>query len=229
MKKSLLIFVLLGCLVLPASSVSAAVPGTLPGFSVFVSSVADGQAKIVSGVYVPGTLALRVVQQRGDDPESVLRIRGVATQFGLAAHNHVIGLLAHDDLAGAFFSYLEMGQEVRNVYGDGRVEYYQINRLDRFKAPQPGSQNGNYVELSSIITYTALDFFTMFYNGVAHVSFQTCILHDGKLSWGRSFATVMPVFSINLPNSQSLAGQTGQNLIKPANMFHLPFGGMVFG
>jgi hypothetical protein len=135
LKKSLLILTLLTCLVLPAQSVSAVGAGTLPEFSVFVASVTNGQAKIVRGVYAPGTLALPVMQQLSDDPESVLRIGGVATQFGLAARNHVIGLLAHDDLAGAFFASLKMGQEVRIVYGDVRVDYYKINRLARFKAP----------------------------------------------------------------------------------------------
>jgi hypothetical protein len=228
LRKSLLIFALLTCLVIQAQSVSAAGGGTLPVFSVFVSSVTNGQPKIVRGVYVPGTLALQVMQQPENDPGSVLHIEGVATQFGLAARNHVIGLLAHDDLAGAFFSSLKIGQEVRIVYGDGRVGYYRINRLARFKAPQTASQNGNYVDLSSNITYTDQDLFTMFYTGDAHVTFQTCILQDGNLSWGRLFVTAGPVFSICLRQYQSLTRQTGQDFIKAGDMFRLPFGDLGF-
>jgi len=53
--------------------------------------VVNGQAKEVRGVYVPGILALRVLQQPQGDPGLVLRVDGVATQFRLAARNRVIG------------------------------------------------------------------------------------------------------------------------------------------
>jgi hypothetical protein len=228
LKKLLLIFALLTCLVLPAQSVSAVGAETLPEFSVFVGSVNNGQAKIVHGVYVPGTLVLRVMQQLSDDPESVFRIDGVVTQFGLAARNHVIGLLAHDDLAGAFYSRLKMGQEVSIVYGGGRVGYYKINRLARFKAPQPTIRNGNYVDLSSNITYTAQDLFTMVYNGETHVTFQTCIFRDGNLSWGRLFVTAVPVISIGFQEYQLLSRQTGQDFINAGAMIRLPFGDLGF-
>ena len=199
LKNSLLIFALLICLVLLAPSVSAASAGTLPKFSVFEGSVTNGQEINVRGVYVPGTLALWVMQQFLDDPESVLRIGGVATQFELAARNHVIGLLVYDDLAIAYFSSLKMGQEVRIVYGDGRVGYSKINWFARFKASQLLIQNGYYVDLSSNITYTVQDLFTMFYNGDAHVTFQPCIFQDRNLSWGRLFVTAAPVLTISLP------------------------------
>jgi len=79
LKKAVLIFALLACLVLPVPFASAAVAGMLPEFSVFVNSVNNRQPKKVRGVYVPGTLALRVMQQIDDDMESVMRISGVAT------------------------------------------------------------------------------------------------------------------------------------------------------
>ena len=116
-------------IVLPVKSASAAEKGNPPAFSGFIASVVNGQAKEVRGVYVPGTLALRVLQQPQDDPGLVFRVDGVATQFQLAAHNRVIGLLAHNDLAGATFSGLKIGQEVRIIYGNGRVEYYQIMKI----------------------------------------------------------------------------------------------------
>jgi hypothetical protein len=51
LQKSLLLFTLFICLVIPAQSVSAAGGGTLPAFSVFVGSETNGQAKVVRGVY----------------------------------------------------------------------------------------------------------------------------------------------------------------------------------
>ncbi|MGD0750791.1 MAG: hypothetical protein ABSA23_05215 [Anaerolineales bacterium] len=171
---------------------------------------------------------MRVMQQPRNDPGSVLHIDGVAPQFESADRNHVIGLLAHNDLAGAFFSSLKIGQEVRIVYGDGRVGYYKINRIARFKAPQPDNKNENYVELSSNIIYSAQDLFTIFYNGDAHVTFQTCILQDGNSGWGRLFVTAIPVFSISLWEYQSLTRQTGQDFMKAGEMLRPLFGDLGF-
>ncbi len=202
-QKTFVAFALLIGLVLPLRSASAAGGEALPAFSGFVATVMDGETNVVRGVYVPGVLALRVMQQPADDPESVLRMDGVVTQFGEAALNHVIGLLAHDDLAGVSFSNLRIGQEVRIVYGDGRVEYYMVNRLARFQAPQPGSRDKNYVDLDSNIPYTAQDIFSMFYDGDVHVTFQTCILQDGNSSWGRLFVTAIPIPAMPLQEYQT--------------------------
>jgi len=194
-RMTLLALALFILILLPVRSASAAEKGNPQAFSGFIASVVNGQAKEVRGVYVPGILALRVLQQPQGDPGLVLRVDGVATQFRLAARNRVIGLLAHNDLAGAAFSGLKIGQEVRIVYGDGRVAYYQINRLARFQAFQPGSRKENYVDLNSNATYSAQEIFSMFYDGAAHVTFQTCILRDGNSSWGRLFVTAVPVSS----------------------------------
>lgn len=216
-QKTLLVFALLICLVIPSLSASAADGGALPSFSGFVVTVSDGQPKVVRGVYVPGILALKVIQQPVDDPELVLRVDGVATQFGLAARNHVIGLLAHNDLAGASFPRLKIGQEVRIIYGDGRVDYYAVDRLARFQVLQPVRQAEDYLDLNSKLNYTAQDIFTMFYDGDAHVTFQTCILMDGNSSWGRLFVTAIPIYPNYLGELQAVMHQTSYDFNKVGN------------
>ena len=192
---------------IPSRSAGAAQAGTLPAFSDFVVAVTNGQAKVVRGVYVPEILALPVLQQPEDDPGSVFQVDGVATQFRSAARNNVIGLLAHNYLAGASFSNLKIGQDVRIVYGNGRVNYFKINRLARFRAVLPGSQDESYVDLSSNISYTAQDIFTMFYDGDAHVTFQTCIGQGDNSSWGRLFVVAIPVSSVYLQGLWTLTLQ----------------------
>jgi len=164
----------------------------------------DGETNIVRGVYVPGVLALRILQQPAGDPGAVLELDGVATQFRAAEENHVIGLLAHDFLAGEAFSDLQIGQEVRIVYGDGHVDYFRVNRLARFQALPSDSQNGNYIDVNSKIPYDARDIFSIFYDGDSHVTFQTCIPKGNDSSWGRLFVTALPVRSSQLMNIQSL-------------------------
>ena len=180
-------------LAMPHKLAGAADDVILPVFSDFVSAVTDGQANVVRGVYVPGVLALPVVQQPEEDPGSVSRVDGVATQFSTAAKNHVIGLLAHNYLAGAAFSNLKIGQEVRIVFGDGRIDYFTINKLARFQALQPDERTGDLVNLNTKVTYSTQEVFTMFYDGGFHVTFQTCILRNGNSSWGRLFVTAIPV------------------------------------
>jgi hypothetical protein len=191
--KALIGFSLLFCLAVPYGSVGAAEGAILPSFSDFVTSVADGQANVVRGVFVQGVLALAVVQQPDADPGSVSIKAGVATQFNEAARNHVIGLLAHNYLAGAGFSNLKVGQEVRIIYGDGRVDYFLVNRLAKFQILQPNDSAGNLIDLSTGIPYSTQDVFTMFYDGDTHVTFQTCIKQGDNSSWGRLFVTAVPV------------------------------------
>jgi len=59
------------------------------------------------------------------------------TQFSLPSQFGNVGLLAHNTLSGKFFFQLEVGQEVRLVYGDGRVEYFVIQRILQYQALQP--------------------------------------------------------------------------------------------
>jgi hypothetical protein len=191
--RALIGFSLLFCLAVPYGSAGAVEGVTLPYFSDFVTNVADGQANVVRGVFVPGVLALAVVQQPDADPGSVSIKAGVATQFSEAARNHVIGLLAHNYLAGAAFTSLKVGREVRIIYGDGRVDYFLVNRLAKFQAPQPNDSAGNLIDLSTDIPYSTQDVFTMFYDGDTHVTFQTCIKQDDNSSWGRLFVTAIPV------------------------------------
>ena len=191
--KALTVFSLLICLVIPWNSTGAADGVILPSFADFVASVADGQQGVVRGVYVPEVLALRVVQQPAGDPGFVLQTDGIVTQFSAAAQHHVTGLLAHNNLAGALFSNLRIGQEIRIVYGDGRVGLFMVNRLSRFQADRPNSGIENYLDLDSNITYSTQDIFTKFYTGDAHVTFQTCIQMDGNSSWGRLFVTANPI------------------------------------
>jgi hypothetical protein len=191
-----LIFIL--CIFLPRSFVYAEGISGLPSFSEFYASVVDGRVNAVVGVYVPGILALKVVQQPADDPGSVIQQDGVATQFRSAAQFNVIGLLAHNNLAGSAFSSLKIGQIVRIIYGNGWVDDFVVNWLASYQALQPDRQDGNYVDLSSRETYSAREIFSKFYTGNIHVTFQTCILNSGNASWGRLFITAFPLFKLNI-------------------------------
>jgi hypothetical protein len=165
----------------------------MPSSEAFIASVADGQAGVVRGVYVPGVLALPVRQQPADNPTYVSPEVGTATQFASAAALGVTGLLAHNYLAGAEFFKLAAGQDVQIVYGDGAVKLYRVTAIYRYQALDPYSPYSDFVDLSTGETKSVGGVFTQVYTGGDHVTFQTCIANNGNPSWGRLFVIATPV------------------------------------
>ena len=88
---------------------------------------------------MPDVLALPIIQQPAGNAGFVSNNDGEATQFSMASQSGNIGLLAHNHLAGKTFSGLAVGQEVRLVYGTGRVEYFVIKEVLKYQALQPSS------------------------------------------------------------------------------------------
>lgn len=164
----------------------------LPNFPVFSKWVQNGEADSLRGVYVPNVLALPVIQQPADDSYYVSNRNGEATQFSIAAQYGNVGLLAHNNLSGRFFSELAVGQEVRLVYGDGKVEYFVIKEILRFQALQPESISSVFRNLDRNEFLSAGEMFKRAYVGESRVVFQTCIEAEGNASWGRLFVVAIP-------------------------------------
>ena len=165
---------------------------TLPNFADFSKSVQNGEADVLRGVYVSNVLALPVVQQPADNSYYVSNHDGEATQFSIASQYGNIGLLAHNTLSGKFFSQLAIGQEVRLVYGDGRIEYFVVRSALRFQALQPGSVSSSFRNLDRDELLSAGEMFNRAYVGESRVVFQTCIKAKGNASWGRLFVVAVP-------------------------------------
>lgn len=165
----------------------------LPSFAEFSESVWNNQANVLRGVYVPDVLALPIVQQPADQPYYVSSYNGEATQFSMPSRYGNIGLLAHNTLSGRFFSELAVGQEVRLVYGDGRVEYFVIDQILQFQALEPDSVNSSFRNLDGDEILSASEMFNRAYVGQRRTVFQTCIEAKGNPSWGRLFVIAVPV------------------------------------
>ena len=165
----------------------------LPAFSDFSKSVQNGEAGVLRGVYVDAVIALPIVQQPAGSPAFVSTNDGEITQFGMAAQYGNIGLLAHNNLAGKLFANLAAGQQVRLVYGDGKVETFVISDVIRYQALQPNSPYSSFRNLDKTEeTITAEQMFKRVYLGDRHVTFQTCIDAYGNPSWGRLFIIAVP-------------------------------------
>jgi hypothetical protein len=189
---SLFLLILSSLLFNPISALALGNSAALPTFTDFSKSVQDGQKDVVRGVYADKVLAFPIVQQPSGNAGYVSNKDGSVTQFGMASQFGNIGLLAHNNLAGKFFSQLTAGQEIRLVYGDGHVEYFVVKEVLKFQALQPTSMHSSFKNLDKDETLTAEQMFKRVYTGDRHVTFQTCIEANGQLSWGRLFVIAVP-------------------------------------
>jgi hypothetical protein len=179
---SLLLLITATLLPTPAAAASA-----IPDLATFISSVENGNADNLTGVYVEGVFALPVVQQPASNPAYVSSIASTLTQFSLAAQYGNIGLLAHNYLSGQYFSQLSIGKQIILVYGDGHTEAFRVAGIYRYQATNPSSTNSNFIDLDTGQYLTNSQLFNKIYAGSRHVAFQTCITENGDLNWGRLF------------------------------------------
>jgi hypothetical protein len=175
----------------PAPPTSA--PQTSPALARFITRVADGQAKVVRGVYAAGILALQVIQQPDKDWTYVSEVQGNATEFQNAANNGVIGLLAHNYLSGRLFYNLKSGDQIGIVYGDSLVKYYRVSGSYQYQKLDPNDLSSKLVDLSNGATVTSGQVFEKFYSGGDHVTLQTCLEKNGISTWGLYFVVAQPV------------------------------------
>lgn len=189
-----LFLTVLGSLLFNANSTLAMGNNTarLPDFTVFSQTVQNGKADSLRGVYVPNVMALPIVQQPSGNAGYVSSNDGQATQFAMASQFGNVGLLAHNYLSGKSFSQIAVGQEVRLIYGDGRVEYFIVTEILQYQALQPNSPWSSFRSLNDDTTLNAEQMFKRVYAGDRHVTFQTCVQAEGISSWGRLFVVAVP-------------------------------------
>jgi len=188
----LFLFVVATFIPQPASASPLKEASALPKLKTFVQSVKNGEANSVRGVYADGLFALPVVQQSGNGSSYVSAEPNTLTQFAAALTYGNIGLLAHDFLAGAYFSQLSTGQEIQLVYGDGRIINFMVAGIYRYQAMEPNNVYSKFIDLNSHNNLSATQLFEKVYMGSTHITFQTCIEANGNSSWGRLFVIADP-------------------------------------
>jgi hypothetical protein len=153
----------------------------------------NGQEQVIRGIYVPGFLALPVVQQPAGNTGFVSTKPETVTQFQLAARDNVIGLLAHNYLSGKDFFKLRDGLQVMVVNGDGSINRYRITEVHEFQKLTPGSNWSHYLDLKTGEKLTTYQVFNWFYQGEHHLTFQTCLERNGLETWGIRFVVAEPI------------------------------------
>lgn len=193
-KFSVIFLVTLLVTLLPVSRVKALTTHSdgLPLLDEFALQVKNGQAEELRGVYIPGLLAAPVVQQPQGMDDFVSPIQNIITQFDLASQFGATGLLAHNYLAGEYFSQLEKNQKFYLVYGDGNEAAFIVREILQYQALDPTSISSTFVNLNNGDILTASAVFLKAYNRPGQVTFQTCITRGNNLNWGRLFVIAEP-------------------------------------
>lgn len=164
----------------------------MPSLQAFVSQVRNGQAGELRGLYIPELFAAPVIQQPAGDHEFVSPRDNTLTQFSLASRFGSTGLLAHNYLAGDDFSLLEKEQKFYLVYGDGEIAAFVVKEIQSYQALDPDSTSSGFMSLDTGELLTTPELFAEVYNRPGSVIFQTCILKNSNLSWGRLFVIAEP-------------------------------------
>jgi hypothetical protein len=179
---------------IPMVSAGGAQPTQAPAFPTeadFVQTVVNHNASQVTGVYVRDVLALNVVQQPEKNYTYISTGTNAATQYSLASQG-VVGLLAHNTIAGKKFFNLKLGQKVSLIFGDGNMKRYAIKTVVQYQAINPSSYSSDFIDLKTGEQLSGAEVFALVYLGGEHITFQTCITKDGNASWGRLFVIAEP-------------------------------------
>jgi hypothetical protein len=160
----------------------------------FARPLINGNSKQLVGAYAETSFAYPVVQQPTNNPAFVSLDKGKVTQFSQASRFGSIGLIAHNNLAGADFSLLAVGDIVTLIYGDGSKSTYKVTQIRRFQALTPTSPYSRFLDLDDpTSTLDVTTVFKMIYASEGRLVLQTCIAQGNVDSWGRLFVIAEPV------------------------------------
>jgi hypothetical protein len=155
----------------------------------FIGSVTENKNDALAGIYIPGQLALPVLQQPSGKISYVSTRNDVVTQFSLATQYGSIGLLAHNFLSGKKFFDLHEGMEISLVYGNGKIDHYRITMTESYQALSPESVYSDFMNMADEkgAKLTSAQLFQHIYSAHNRLVLQTCIAGEKSMSEGRLF------------------------------------------
>jgi len=161
---------------------------TTPLSMIAASPVSNEGGNQLKSVSVSDIFDYQVVQQPSGDSGYVSTSSKTLTQFGMASNYGSIGILAHNYLAGRYFSGLTSGKVIKVTFSDGSTKNYTVSNVKKYQALSPENQYSDFVDLSdSSRTLSSTDLFMNTFGLSGALVLQTCITKDGNSSWGRLF------------------------------------------
>ncbi|MGD8402910.1 MAG: hypothetical protein PVJ21_04565 [Anaerolineales bacterium] len=191
---STILIVMIGFLPIPVSA-----SGNLATQSQFLSldtinTPEEEQTNLPVALRLDDSLAIQITQQPTGNSNFVTPFPNYVTEYQAAANYGTIGLLAHNYLAGQYFSQILLGQDIELVYGDNHIERFIVTEIQRYQALSPNSPSSDFIDLGTGDYLTASQLFNKVYRDQSdHLVLQTCIYADENPNWGRLFIVAEPV------------------------------------
>jgi hypothetical protein len=184
-------------------------------FSQFIKSVTiEKSGSHFTGIISPKMFTLPITQQPAGQPGFVSNEPEKITEFALANQYGSTGLLAHNHLAGAYFSSLQVNDLLIMVNANKEYKFYRIEKISAFQALSPNSPYSNFVDLDNTSrTLNATDLFMEVYTAEGSLVLQTCIALGDELSWGRLFIQAFPVEEVNFNDLINLQNRSNNTIL----------------
>ena len=183
-------------------------------FSKFIKSITvEKTGNQFVGIISPKSFSMPIIQQPAGQPGFVSNEPQKITEFSLTRQYGTTGLLAHNNLAGAYFSNLQEDDLLIMVTAEKEYKFFRIEKILSFQALSPNSPYSNFVDLENPSrVLTATDLFYEVYTDEGSLVLQTCIAQGNELSWGRLFIQAFPVDQIDFADLINLQNQAGNIL-----------------
>lgn len=139
------------------------------------------------GIYVPGVMALPVIQQPENNSLFVSTKRSVLTQFNEANANGILGLLAHNFLAGGLFYNIGLGQDIWIIEDIDTFKHYRVSSIEQYQRVKKAGAPDEYIDLNTNEELSTREVFSRYYAGEHHLTLQTCLEREGDGDWGLTF------------------------------------------
>lgn len=183
-------------------------------FSSFIKSItSQPNNNQFVGLISPKLFTLPIIQQPAGQAGFVSNEAEKITEFSMTRQFGTTGLLAHNHLAGAYFSSLNENDLLVLVTAEKEYKFFRIEIIRSYQALSPNSPYSDFVDLSNpsrVINATEL--FYEVYTTEGSLVLQTCIAQGSELSWGRLFIQAVPVDDVSFNDLINLQNQA-QNLL----------------
>jgi hypothetical protein len=192
---ALFLLITIGSLPMPVSaSGDTTSPSVLSNQFILLDSFQSEQPGNLSRLEINEFISLPIIQQPRGNVTFISPIHNYVTEYQSASIFGAVGLLAHNYLAGQYFSQIIQGQKVSLIYSDNETIRFVVKEIQRYQALTPESPSSDFIDLSSGEYLTASQVFKRTYGSQpGRLILQTCISADQNPSWGRLFVIAEPI------------------------------------
>lgn len=191
---SIILILTVSYLPTPVSASGISFASSQSDLTAIIDSDEDEQDSALRELEIEDLITFQIVQQPAGNSNFVTPLPNYVTAYQKATRYGTIGLLAHNYMAGRYFSQILLGQEIKLVYKDHQTAKFFVTEIQQYQALSPDSPSSDFIDLDTGRYFTASKLFKKIYASEAgRLVLQTCIYADHNPTWGRLFIIAEPI------------------------------------